>query len=144
MASAIAPGELSGRQREFLCWGPRDAFDDAFTDEAEVHAAWEQHREALLASCPPGRRPWGWRIFDRPEIRWRGYDFERAINWRANVLSLEERATLERQWRGDFFRGRDLKSADVPRELVRRWKAELRRRKEEPAAATAATGSQSV
>jgi len=50
----------------------------------------------------------------------------------------------QRQWRGHFVAGRDLKSADVPVELVRKWKAEHRRKKAEPRAEVAAQGSDSV
>ena len=98
--------------------------DDAFPDESAVLAAWEKHREHLLAACPPGRRCWGWRIFDHTgsKLPWKGYDRERAINWRAGVLGAEEKTTLEAQWRRDFEAGRDLKWADVPRELVRQWR----------------------
>jgi hypothetical protein len=138
------PGELSGRQREFLCYGPRDSYDDAFTDESAVLAAWEQHRQTLLAGYAIGRRPWAWRAIDRPELPWRGYDRERSGLWRAGALGAAEKTTLERQWRKDFEAGRDLKWADVPRELIRKWRAERRHKKEEPEAeSTAASSAQS-
>jgi len=146
MASAIASGELTSAQREFLCYGPKDAYDDAFPDESAVLAAWEAHKEHLLADYAVGRRPWGWRAIDFPQIPWRGYDRERSINWRAGVLGVEEKTTLERQWREDFEAGRDLKWADIPRELVRQWRAERRRQhqKEEPRAEAAAQGPESA
>jgi hypothetical protein len=95
-----------------------------------VRAAWEKHRELLLADYAIGRRPWAWRAIDRPELPWRGYDRERSINWRAGVLSETERAELERQWRKDFEAGRDVKWADIPVELVRKWRVEHRSKKE--------------
>jgi len=121
-------GKLSGRQREFLLWGPDDRCGDAFADEAEVEAAWQRHREELLAACAPGRRCWGWRIFDPSgsKLAWKGYDRERSGLWRAGVLGAEERIQLERQWRKDFERGLP---SDVPRELVKKWKAERRQQK---------------
>jgi hypothetical protein len=119
-------GKLSSDQRTFLLYGPRDAYDDAFADEAAVLAAWEKHREELLAACPRGRRPWGWRAIDHPEIVWKGYDRERSGLWRAGVLGAEERIELEAEWRRDFDRGQ---KSDVPVELVRRWKAERRQQK---------------
>ena len=60
----------------------------------------------------------------------------------AGMLSPEERIELEAMWREAFDRGRDLKFADVPVELRRRWERERRRRKAEPPAAMAATGSE--
>src|SRR5262245_3970181 len=99
---------LSSDQRIFLLYGPRDSYDDAFPDESAVLAAWEKHREALLADYAVGRRPWAWRTIDHPHLRWRGFDFERIDLWRApGVLGADERIELERMWRRDFERGRD-------------------------------------
>jgi hypothetical protein len=132
MARAPAPDELSSDQRTFLLYGPDDRCGHAFNTEAEVEAAWQRHRETLLAACPAGRRAWGWRIFDRPEIRWVDYQHERAINWRAGVLSAAERIELEAMWYRDFTRSQDLSA--IPYELRRRWKMERRQqnRKERP------------
>ena len=144
MARAVAPDELSSDQRTFLLYGPDDRCGDAFDTEEQVEAAWQRHRERILADYAVGRRPWAWRIFDRPEIPWKGYDRERAINWRAGVLGTEERIELERQWRRDFEAGRDLKF--IPAELLKAWKAELRpqHQKEEPRAEAAAQGPESA
>jgi hypothetical protein len=127
MARAIAPDELSSDQRTFLLYGPRDAYDGAFADESAVLAAWEKHREHLLADYAIGRRPWAWAAIDRPELPWRGYDRERSILWRAGVLSPAERIELEAQWLRDFEAKRDLKWADIPVELVRQWRKAGRR-----------------
>src|SRR5262249_58222056 len=96
-----------------------------------------------------GRRPAGFYEFE-----WEGsrpaYDVERSTLWRAGVLSAEEKAELEREWRREFetaqtpdfsmntgceiltgarARTAHYRWADVPHELVKRWeKAERRRR----------------
>jgi hypothetical protein len=159
-APRLQPDQLTSHQREFLLYGPDDRCGDAFNTEAEVEAAWQRHRDALLACCPPGRRPWGWRIFDAPHVAWRGYDRELSINWAANVLTPEEKAQLERQWHKDFEKAHSptfsfclgpdhflkgeaakrahLAWADVPLELVRQWK------KEKPPSAAIAEGLESA
>jgi hypothetical protein len=151
---ALPPGHLSDKQRNFLCYGPRDAYDDAFADEGQARRAWALHREHILATYHTTRRPWGWRMFDRPEVPWRGLDRERSILWRVGAFTEAERLELEQTWRRDFddaqrlngadARRKHLAWADVPRELIKKWNAELRQRgtKKEPAAA--ATGSDSV
>jgi hypothetical protein len=50
-------GELSSAQREFLLYGPDSRCEGAFANDEEAIAAWERHREKLLACCPIGRRP---------------------------------------------------------------------------------------
>lgn len=132
---AQTPDKLSSDQRTFLLYGPDDRCGHAFDTEEAVLAAWEKHKEHLLADYAVGRRPWAWRAIDFPELPWRGYDRERAINWRAGVLGTAERIELEAQWRQDFARGRDLKF--IPRELIRRWKQSA---KEKPPGAAIAEG----
>src|SRR5262249_7737457 len=90
----LDPGKLTAEPENFLRYGPRDCFDNAFADESAVLAAWEQHRERILSSYQSGRRPWAWRAIDRPELPWRGYTHERSGLWRADVLSPEERIAL--------------------------------------------------
>jgi hypothetical protein len=126
-APARAPDELTIEQENFLRYGPCDGCDDAFPDEEAVLEAWQAHRERILAQYHFARRPWGWRAIDHPRLRWKGLEQERAILWRADMLTVEERTTLERQWRKDFDRGLDLKQ--IPRELVRQW----RQQKKSPA-----------
>lgn len=128
--SELDADKLSSDQRTFLLYGPDDRCGDAFDTEGQVEAAWEKHKERILADYAVGRRPWAWRVFDRPDLPWKGYDRERAINWRAaNVLTPEEKVQLEAQWRKDFEVGRDLKSADIPTELVKEWTAERRQQR---------------
>jgi hypothetical protein len=130
-----APDKLSSDQRTFLLYGPDNRCEGAFDTEEAVRTAWEKHKERLLADYAVARRPWAWRVFDRPELPWKGYDRERAINWRAaNVLTPEEKVQLEAMWRKYFEAGRNPKSADTPRELIRKWRAERRQqsKKEEP------------
>lgn len=146
---------LPAQQEMFLLYGPRDAYDDAFADENEVVAAWEQHRERILESHQPGRRPWAWRAIDRPDLPWRGYARERSGLWRAGILSIAERAEVEAEWRAEFAKaqrpgfmhvlgqGRILTGAaartahyramDIPNELLREWRVRHRRpQKEQP------------
>jgi hypothetical protein len=122
-----APDELTSHEREFLLWGPDDRVGDAFDTEEQVFAAWQRHREPLLASCPPGRRPWGWRIFDCPWVPWHGYAKERATNWRANVLGIDEKLALEIEWQRDLARGRE---SDAPHELRRQYRSKKEPRSE--------------
>jgi hypothetical protein len=138
----IAPDELSSDQRTFLLYGPDDRCGDAFDSEDEVRAAWEKHKEHLLADYAIGRRPWAWRALDYPHLRWRGFDREQADLWRAGVLGIAERIALEAMWREDFERGRDLKS--VPRELVRQWKKAQRQQKEKPPSKVITEGLESA
>jgi hypothetical protein len=146
-------GKLSSAQEWFLRFGPKDAYDSAFSSEEAVIAAWAQHRERILADYTIGRRPWAWRVLDPSgsKLRWRGYDHERADLWRAGILGAAERIELERQWRKDFEKAHSpafsfcsgpnsflngeaakrahFEWADVPQELVRRWTAERRQQK---------------
>ena len=76
-------------------------------------------------------------------LRYPGSQYERSVLWEAGVLSEDERAALEREWReawefcwrpnffhcarpgkiynGDEARVRHLVWADVPPELVYKW-----------------------
>jgi hypothetical protein len=80
-----------------------------------------------------------------------GRDLERSTLWRANQLTPDEMAALEREWRrefdaaqapdfslhdgvevlyGDRARRAHYRWADIPDKLIKRWeKAELRRRR---------------
>src|SRR3954447_18569012 len=65
----------------------------AFANEEERRAAWEYHREALLARERPGSRPRAWWEYDAP-IRWPGYDRETVALYEAGLMSEEEIAEL--------------------------------------------------
>jgi hypothetical protein len=147
---------LTDAQRNFLLYGPLDGRLEGFNSEEEVIAAWERHREELLAQrSAPGRRPWGWRAIDEPDVPWRGYDRERAINWRSGKLGAQEMATLEAEWHKAFERAQKLDAAaakahlewaDVPHELIKRWTRQRSRKKEElrATAVTAQSSDQSA
>jgi hypothetical protein len=130
---------LTPAQENFLLYGPRDRSDDAFADKTEVLAAWAQHHEAILARYQgSGRRPWGFRAIDRPDIAWRGYSKERSTLFEAGLLTEQERSELVNFWRAEFQkaqqrlddegRRKHYRWADIPRSLLREWKRERRRR----------------
>lgn|SRR5262249_25868145 len=158
MLTQPPPPHLPDPQLNFLLYGPRDAYDDAFDTEAEARAAWEKNRASILAWYQSGRRPWAWRTYDRPDLPWRGYAHEQSGSWRAgDVLSVEEKTLLERRWRQEFEKaqqpnffhcaGQDrfltgeqakrahFREVDIPHELIKRWTtAERRHTKKEPRA----------
>jgi hypothetical protein len=132
---------LTSAQYWFLICGPKGDFDNAFDDEAEVLAAWAQHREQILARYQGnGRRPWGFWAIDHPELRWRGYDRQRSTLCRAGLLGAQEKAELVVWWRQQYDRAwseydgepgarrKHLRSVDVPANLVRQWDGERRPR----------------
>ena len=79
------------------------------------------------------------------------YDLERSTLWRMGLLSVDEKAALEAEWKaafqearapdftvndgsgeilvGDCARAAHYAWADIPRELVKRWSAVVRRRR---------------
>src|SRR5262249_47767818 len=78
------------------------------------------------------------------------YDLERSTLWRKELLTAEEKVTLENEWKvefqraqasdftlhdgnevltGDCARTEHYRHHDIPRELVRRWSAAARRRR---------------
>jgi hypothetical protein len=97
-----------------------------------------------------GRRPQGWWYYEAPQLglRYPTSQYERSVLWETSgVLTEQERAELEREWRhqwdrcwenesffhcagpdkiynGDEARVRHLAWADVPPVLVYRWLAE--------------------
>ena len=84
-----------------------------------------------------GRRPMGWWEFEAGDLKHPGYFRERSALWRAGVLSDDEKAFLERDWRREFDAAREKDARerrehyehhDIPAELVARWKGESRRR----------------
>jgi hypothetical protein len=121
-----------------------------FETREELQAAWTRGRDRVMALFgTAGRRPMGWWEFDRPKLRY-CFERERSILYRAGVLGADEKAKLEAEWRRDFERAQDpnfshclgqgrflrgeearkahYRWADIPRELLRQWKAERRRR----------------
>src|SRR5262249_46849661 len=124
-----ATGSLSPAAAMELWLGPNPAVGSYFDSREALEQAWKTHRNEIMAQWGShGRRPAAYYEFewdgDRPS-----YDRERSVLWRAGVLSAMERIELETQWKQDFAQGRDPKWSDIPRELLRRWKAERRRKK---------------
>jgi len=79
----------------------------------------------------------GWWEFEAGDLKHPGYFRERSALWRAGVLSDDEKAFLERDWRREFDAAREKDARerrehyehhDIPAELVARWKGESRRR----------------
>ena len=44
----------------------------------------------------------GWWEFEAGDLRYPGYDLERSTLWRAGLLSVDEKAALEVEWKADF------------------------------------------
>ena len=149
----ITGAGLSAAQMMELQYGPSHG-GSLFNSREELVDAWQRARERLLEQSNPGRRPAGFYEFE-----WDGrrpaYDVERSTLWRMGLLSADEKATLEREWKADFETaqaddftvndgsGELLKGdcaraahyawADIPRELFKRWeKVERRRRARSP------------
>jgi hypothetical protein len=147
---ALTGEGLSAGQMMELQYGPSPSAGSLFGSREELENAWQRARERLLEQSNPGRRPAGFYEFEfdgrRPP-----YDTERSVLWRMGLLSEAEKVTLEREWRqefqtaqapdftvndgsgeilvGDCARAAHYAWADIPRELVKRWSAAVRRRR---------------
>src|SRR5262249_60691091 len=97
--------------------------------------AWAKHRTtALMLYDHPGRRPLGWYLYERPDIRC-SYDRERSTLWGTpGILSRDEVEALEAEWHHEFEHAYALglnaagrrayyRCADLPRKLEARWRA---------------------
>jgi hypothetical protein len=143
---------LTGGQELDLWLGSGPPYDPApFASGEARRAAWLLHRDRLAGVLPssPGRRAQAWWAYDAP-IPWPGYDAERSTLYAAGLLDVEEKAQLEAEWRGNFesaanpgfalslapdehLTGAAARRAlycwaDIPRQLVRKWTAEQRKR----------------
>jgi hypothetical protein len=110
-----------------------------FADEAELKAAWEKYRPQVMAMfARDGLRPAGWWRYDAP-IPYPGDERERSALYEAGVVTGDEKAELELNWRAEFEqayapgygadrRRKHFRDCDIPRELVRKWTAERKRR----------------
>jgi hypothetical protein len=140
-------------------------YGTTFASDEHRRAAWFHHRDRLMRWWgKDGKRPMGWWWYEAPEIGLRfpgSKTHERSILWETpGVLSEDERAQLEAQWRrewdrcwddanfsycaepgkiytGDEARVYHLLWADVPPALVYLWLAERERRGQVVAEATA-------
>src|SRR5262249_32768364 len=143
-------GDLRPAQMMELQYGPNPSMGSCFASREELVDAWQQARDRLLEQSNPGRRPQAYYEFEfdgpRPP-----YDLERSTLWRMGLLSVDEKAALEAEWKaafqearapdftvndgsgellkGDCARAVHYAWADIPRELVKRWLAAARRRR---------------
>jgi hypothetical protein len=149
MESMRAPQrrQLSPDQEMDLWLGP--FIPDAFAGPAERRDAWFRHRDRLMALfARAGRRLMAWWQYEAP-IPWPGLERQASALYEAGLLSEAEKAELEAEWRADFDEAQDpdfwicngpntilkgaaarvvqYREADIPRALVKRWKAERRR-----------------
>jgi hypothetical protein len=142
-------GRLSHEQEMVLQYGAEERWAEAFATEEEYRDAWIRNRDRLLAGYRNGRRPMAWWTLESP-IAFPGYEQQQSVLYEANLLEPEERAALVEWWRAQFERawaphffycegpGRILEGeparkahlrwADIPRELVREWTTQRRRR----------------
>ena len=142
-------GRLNYAQEMVLRYGEDPRWADAFHGEPEQLDAWMRNRDHLLASYKHGRRPAAWWRFESP-IKYPGYDVEQSTLFAAGLLTEEESAALLVWWHDEFERAQPpdfmfcngpaswlrgsaarrahYRWADIPRELVREWTVERRRR----------------
>jgi hypothetical protein len=142
-------GRLNHAQDMVLQYGADERWADAFHDESEHRDAWVRNRDRFLAWYRHGRRPAAWWQFEAP-FPYPGYDAEQQALYRAELLAPEERAELLAFWRREYERahephfffcqgpGRVLEGAKarraqyawagIPRELLKEWTAQRRRR----------------
>ena len=142
-------GRLNHEQEMVLQYGAGERWADAFCDEDEHRDAWIRNRDRLLAWYRHARRPQAWWHFEAP-FPYPGYDAEQRALYRAELLGPEERAELLAFWRREYERahgphfffchgpGRFLEGtkarraqyawAGIPRELLKEWTAQRRRR----------------
>lgn len=147
---------LSFSEEMDLEWG-RDTNRPAFRSDNERREAWARNRDYLLRRWQRGRRPEAWWSYAAPIRYPRDHDYEAAALWDAGLLSETESAELVALWReyfdqaqeprfehcighakeGDTFaswlegaaaKHAHYKWAGIPRELIRKWSAERRRR----------------
>jgi hypothetical protein len=142
--------ELTHRQELELCLGPSH-HGSAFGSRSELHQAWRRHRDRLMAAwAKHGKRPAGWWEFEAPFPR-PHFEREQSTLYEANLLPESEAIALVAWWREQFERAWDTHFffcdgpgafsegalarrkhydwADIPRQLVRNWTAQRRRRK---------------
>ena len=148
---------LSFEEKMSLEFGDHPCRPPAFRSNDERREAWLRHRERLLASCLYGRRPAGWWDYEAPIPRPRDQDYEQAALYEAGLLTEIERADLLARWREEFERAQEAgfvhcighadpgdtfaswlqgnaakrahyRWAGIPRELIRAWTLERRRR----------------
>jgi len=133
-------------------------FPEEFATDEDRRAAWERHRDELLAECA-GKRPAAWWDYDALISRPADSDLETPVLYKAGLLSDAEIAELMPWWReqydkaqepdfqycigtakpGDTFaswiKGAAAKRAQyrwagIPRAIIKQWNAERRKRRD--------------
>ena len=89
MPAPTAPGWQVHAQLMWLKFGYDPKWAGAFVTKAEYQQAWKQHRETLMAECPPGRRPIAWWRIEAP-FPYPGFDNEKLALYAAGLLSEDE------------------------------------------------------
>lgn len=92
-------------------WLDAGSSGSSFESDAHKREVWFRHREKLMAWWGKGgRRPMGWWCFEAREmgLRFPGQAHERSALYEfTDVLSADERAQLEAEWRKEFDRSWD-------------------------------------
>lgn len=125
-----------GAELQELRLGPTKG-RSVFADEVAFRDAWARHGARLMASLPPGRRPWAWYLING--VIYPGYDRERATLYLEGDLTELEEEKLLAYWRQEFDRANTDTAAfphvrrahyawaDIPLELAVTWTRERRR-----------------
>ena len=110
-----------------------DSIPHVWEDREPTLACWEKHRERLMRSAGPGRRPSVWWRYDQgrePPSR----DEEGALLWRMGELQGAELAQVVKWWRIHYDDAHEMDDRttywrwhEIPSELVRKWDAEKRK-----------------
>src|SRR5262249_12066035 len=99
---------MNAQMAQELWLGPNRNMGSSFENETHRRETWFRFRDRLMQQWGRhGRRPLAWWIYEAPEkgLRYPGSDYERSILWETpGVLTEQERAELEREWRCEWDR----------------------------------------
>ena len=124
-----------------LWLGPNSNEGSLFRSREELHAAWLEHRDEVMAEWGSnGRRPAAWYEFEAPPDLHDDYDRERSQLYERGLLGIDEAARVQAEWRQEFDRAqtrfrtdaerrRYYCEIDLPDSLRKEWEAERRRRR---------------
>jgi hypothetical protein len=131
---------------------------EVFADDDARRAAWALYRDVFMSKVErcPGWRPQAWWDYEAPIAKPRDLEYHKAALWDAGLLSPQEIAVLEKDWRARFENaqrpdfqhciGHDSKQhcavwakgiqakrahyrwAGIPNALIEKWTAEYKRR----------------
>jgi hypothetical protein len=154
-SAATPPDRLNHAQDMSLTYGDLPG-REAFASDEERRATWLRHRDELLRYCAAGQRPQAWWDFESP-VPYPGRDYAAAVLFENDLLSEQELRQLLTRWREEFEKAQvagfrycvgfvnrcdatatwlegaaarraRFKWAGIPRELLKEWTAERRRR----------------